>query len=472
MTTFRSEACVLLPSQSEASSACRLGLFSCFLMNEAIVVFSRKGIFQATIAACNIRSREHARKLWPLVSSDKSRQMVTWVSPSFENSKLRRRSHFRVLPAQHGFDLKAHFDDEETRRWNIAQESAEHRRAKELIAAELSRRLKAGLAMPWAFKDTGASDYPLEGNFLLGADQVATEHHLKTPFGSNFRLDVAVLGPPIKTEPMVLGGIEIELGHAFDGRKALIGKSIGFPLISIDITEMTLDEITPEWAQQVLSLTTRSHEQGRRPTYIYIHDLLYPLYAQLPKILDPEQRHQFLIFANNDDLNKFVNWMNQLATKLNYPKNTVAIAMVNGKSKQSRTMLERAGQVVGPDWSDINPQRCLRLTIPRPRGPADLQAHLFHMTMTRILLSRTDALVGYKYCNGVDNNYPEEDIWIAHHWNNDQKIHTQHRVLPKRLAEPIRRLFDVISDLRRNNGTASVSNTSTQTSTPVPATSG
>jgi hypothetical protein len=63
---------------------------------------------------------------------------------------------------------------------------------------------------------------------------------------------------------MVLGGVEIELGHAFDGRKALIGKSLGFPLISIDITEMTLDELTPEWAQQVLTATTRSHEQGRR----------------------------------------------------------------------------------------------------------------------------------------------------------------------------------------------------------------
>jgi hypothetical protein len=49
-----------------------------------------------------------------------------------------------------------------------------------------------------------------------------------------------VLGPPVQAEPMVLGGVEIELGHAFDGRKALIGKSLGFPLISIDITEMTL----------------------------------------------------------------------------------------------------------------------------------------------------------------------------------------------------------------------------------------
>ena len=419
-------------------------------MDEAIVVFSRKGIFQTTILARGVRSREHARKLWPLVSPDGSRQMVTRVSPSFENGKLRRRSHFRVLPAQHTFNPKAHFDDEEASRGRVVQESPEHRRAKELVADELSRRLRAGLAMPWAFKDVDSSDYSLEGNLLLGADRVATEHPLETPFGSKFRLDVAVLGPPVQAEPMVLGGVEIELGHAFDGRKALIGKSLGFPLISIDITEMTLPELTPEWAQRVLTATTRSHEQGRRQTYIYLHDLLYPLYAQLPAFLDDEQRHQFLVFVDDKTLNKLVSWMNLLAEKLEYPKGTVAVAIVNGKNDQARKMLERAGQVVGPDWRDFNDQKCLRLTLPRPKGPADLQAHRFHMTMARILLSHTDALVGYKYCNGVDNNHPEDDIWVAKRWIASEKIFSEHRVLPKRLAEPVNRLIAVVSDLRRN----------------------
>lgn len=422
-------------------------------MDEAVVVFSRKGIFQTTVAAHDVRSREHARKLWPLVSPGASRQMVTWVSPSFENGKLRRRSHFRVLPVQHTYNPKAHFNDEEASRWHAVQESLEHQRAKELVATELSRRLNAGLAMPWAFKDVDASDYPLEGNLLLGADRVATEHPLETPFGSKFRLDVAVLGPPVQAEPMVLGGVEIELGHAFDGRKALIGKSLGFPLISIDITEMTLAELTPEWAQQVLTATTRSHEQGRRQTYIYLHDLLYPLYAQLPAFLDDEQRHQFLVFADDGTLTKLVRWMNLLAEKLQYPKSTVAVALVNGKNEQSRKMLERAGQVVGPDWKEFNNQRCLRLTLPRPKGPTDLQAHRFHMTMARILLSHTDALVGYKYCNGVDNHNPEDDVWVARHWAADFKTYTDHRVLPKRLAEPINRLIAVVSDLRSNHET-------------------
>lgn len=58
-----------------------------------------------------------------------------------------------------------------------------------------------------------------------------------------------MLGPPVQAER----GVEIELGYAFDGRRALIGKSLGFPLISIDITKMTLAELTPEWAQRVLT---------------------------------------------------------------------------------------------------------------------------------------------------------------------------------------------------------------------------
>jgi hypothetical protein len=310
--------------------------------------------------------------------------------------------------------------------------------------------------MPWAFKDADASDYPLEGNLLLGGDRVMTEHPLLTPFGSQFRLDIAVLGPPILSEPMVLGGVEIELGHAFDGRKALIGKSLGFALISIDITEMTLDDITPQWAESALTATTRSHEQGRRQTYIYLHDLLYPLYVQLPTFLDSEQRHQYLVFSDDATLHRLVKWLNLLAKTLGYPNGAVAVAMVNGKSEQSRKMLEHAGQVVGPDWEQFNNHQCLRLTAPRPKGPGDLQAHLFHMTMARLLLSHADALVGYKYCNGVDNNDPEEDVWIAHRRITDQNIYTRHRVLPKRLAEPINRLMQVVADLQSGRESAGV----------------
>jgi hypothetical protein len=418
------------------------------LMNEAIVVFSRKGLFKTIIKAREIPSREQARKLWPLIAPD-SQQMVTWISPTFENGRVVRRSHFRLLPNARAPDLKQHFEEEESTRHHYMQESEEHLRAKQLIAAELNRRLEARLGMPWWFKDINASDYPLEGNLLLGANAIVTEHPLSTPFGSSFRLDVAVLGPPIDKTPMVLGGIEIERGHAFDGRKALIGKSLGFPLISIDITDMSLTDITPEWAYGALTATTHTHEKGRRQTYIYLHDLLYPLFAQLPKSFDTDQRHQYIVFADDKTLGQLMGWFNHLGAALTYSKQVIVAQIVNGKSSQSRLVLERAGEILGPDWQSFNKDKCLLLTVPRPTGPTDLQAHRFHLTMARLLLSHVEALVGYKYTSGIRNNEPSEDIWTIKKWDSEEKTITKHRVLPKRLAEPINRLMLVVSELQR-----------------------
>jgi hypothetical protein len=252
---------------------------------------------------------------------------------------------------------------------------------------------------------------------------------------------------------MVLGGIEIELGHAFDGRKALIGRSLGFPLISIDIGEMSLNEITPKWAQDVLAVTTHSHELGRRQTYIYLHDLLYPLFAQVPTFIDPEQRHQFLVFADDITLRKLVDWSNRLAQVLGYPRGTIAPALVNAKSEQARRMLEQAGNVVGPDWRDFNDHQCLRLTVPRPKGPDDLQAQRFHMAMARVLLSRADALVGYNYRNGLHNDNTDDDVWVYTRWIPEQGAATAYRVLPKRLAEPVDYLIQIVSNLQDSQST-------------------
>jgi hypothetical protein len=93
-------------------------------MNEAIVVFSRKGLFKTMIKASDIRSREQARKLWPLVAPDGTHQMmVTWVSPSFEQQQqLRRRSHFRLMPSARRLNLKQRFEEEETERQYLIQE--------------------------------------------------------------------------------------------------------------------------------------------------------------------------------------------------------------------------------------------------------------------------------------------------------------------------------------------------------------
>ncbi len=190
-------------------------------MNEALIVFSRNGMFTTTLSAREVQSREHARKLWPLVTQSLPRELVTWVSPTFKpDGELLRRSHFRRLPGIRNPDLKKYFEAEEAERQRISKESPEHIRAKTLIAEALLARHSAQRAMPWYFTDPSSSEFHLSGNLLLGANQIQTERRVKTSFGSDYQLDVAVISKPINEQPIILGGIEIEWGHPFDGRKA------------------------------------------------------------------------------------------------------------------------------------------------------------------------------------------------------------------------------------------------------------
>lgn len=413
-------------------------------MNEAVVVLSRKGYLKTKIIAKEIASREHARKLWPLVTPDFPGQLVTWVSPIFENGKLIRRSHFRILPNSNQKNLRLHFENEEDKRQRSVYESPEHKKAKDLIALALENRLANGRAMPWYFLDGDASDFHLAGNILLGAEKIHKEYRVETAFGAAYRLDVAIVSKRISTKPLLLGGVEIERGHSFDGRKALIGKSQAFPLISIDITDMPLDAITPEWADRALTETTAQHEKGQRKTYIYLHDLLYPLYIQLPSFLLKKSDHQFLIFAKNHELQKLIIWIKKLAHAVNITDKQFSISLINAKSEQSEAMLINAGEVVGPDWFEVNADQCLRLTVDRPSTPLDQSIHFFHIGLAKLLLLHTDALVGYKYRPGILNEHLDEDIWIYRKWLPVERTTTEHRILPKRLAEPRTRLIEIL----------------------------
>jgi len=419
-------------------------------MDSALIVFSRQGLFTQTIKARDIPSREHARKLWPFIIAKDNPQLVTFVSPSFNrDGTLKQRSHFRTLSSSRSLNFAQVFKEEEDQRRLAASESIEHRTAKDLIAQELQQRVLQNKGLPWSFRDISASDFHFEGNLLLGAVEIAPEYTVQTPFGTCFRLDVAVLGTAIRSKPIILGGIEIERTHAFEGRKALLGKSLGFPLISIDISEMSIDEITPEWAARVLSQTTASSLNRRRQTYVYLHDLVYPLFVQIPKEIIEEQKHQYLIFADDSTLAKLVKWINSLAEILEYPKNSVTPSIVNGRSDAAKKTLHGAGEVVGPDWTMFNNQRCLRLTLPKSTGVTDLRAHKFHIALAYILLNHTNALVGYKYQNGIDNDNPQEDIWIEQKFESFNPLtFSKHRILPKRLAEPVEHLLSIINSLK------------------------
>ncbi|MBV6322156.1 hypothetical protein [Duganella violaceipulchra] len=427
-------------------------------MKEALIALSRSGIMTRTILAREIKSREHARKLWPLVTPLPPHQLLTYVSPAFNSDDaLLRRGHFRTLPGARSLDVVAHFDKEEAERLKSTSESAEHVRAKELIAAALTARLEANRAMPWSFADPDASDFHLHGNLLLGAESVSTELNVRTAFGASYRLDVGILSKPIGKKPLILGGIEIERSHAFDGRKALIAKSQAFPLISVDITGMSLDDITPQWADQALTATTASHSTGKRSTFVYLHDLLYPLYIQLPPILgDSGKSHQFLIFASDEELGKLLKWVKKLADSVGLKESQdFSVAPVRAKSAQSEKMLLNAGEVVGSGWEKVNPDQCIRLTIQRPRSVLDVPAYLFHLTLAKLLLIDVDALVGYKYQNGIYNDDPQEDVWVHSKWISETKSYSRHRILPKRLAEPNSTIMNLLQGLAGGSSSSS-----------------
>ena len=409
-------------------------------MHTARILFSRQGELKATIDAFSIGSREHYRNLWPLVTPDDPPRRVSWVSGVFEGDECKRRSHFRLCTRSTRLNPRKLFEDEETERQRFG-ESPHHKLAKELIAAELQRRIAAGLALPWAYAHESAGGFAMGGDLLLGADSVVVEHPITTPppLSKQYRLDVAVLGKPVLRNPVVLAGIEIEFEHAFDGRKAMAGRCSGFPLISIDITDMSMEELTPAWAHRVLTDTSRSATDGHRKTFVYLNPLLYPLYALIPhEIAHSAARHQFIAFASDEQLNRILSAVRSARDALGLSDKEVVLQIVNSKSPQARTRLENLGAIAGVDWADFNPDKCLLISLDRPKSLRDLQRHLMHNFLAMYLAGWGDALVAYRWRDGILNHWPNEDLWI------ESIRGVKYTALPKRLAMPFSRYLKAL----------------------------
>ena len=418
-------------------------------MDKALIGISRKGEFKELITARNVASREHARKYWPLVTPEEPYQLLTFVSPSFDKTgKIKRHSHFRRLPQSYQYDFHRNFDAEESERVTFINARKEHGLAIDFIRAELLSRLETGRASPWYFKDDKVSDFHFEGNLLLLAHDVVKEYEVKTSFGCKYRLDIAVLAAPINNKPqIILAGIEVEFGHQFDGRKALISKSQGFPLVSVDISEMHIDEITPQWAETVLNSTNNKNKETFRSTYFYLHDLFYPLYAKLPDFVDKDHRHQYIVFAEDLKLKKLHDLLRELALTIEFESKSFNISIINAISDQSKIMLKNLGDIVGGDWSEKNDHKCLLIAIDRPINLMNTKNYLFHIILVQLILLKTDALVGYKYESGLINTDENEDLWIKNIWKPDERSFEKHKVLPKRLATPTSKIIELIQKL-------------------------
>lgn len=421
-------------------------------MDIATTLFSRAGYCGEKIKATDFKSHEDARKYWPLLSEDGT-ELVCWVKSADLPGGRWRTKHFRRLPSFYQrTNLVKTFELLEEKRQKKTNESPEHKKAKELICLELHRRIENNEPMGWFFKDRFASDFSFAGNLLFGAIDITPEMYIKTGFGPTFKLDIGIIGPTLKNRAACIGGVEIEYRHQFDGRKALMSRSLGFPLISIDISGMSLDDINPQWAKEILSQTTKNSEDGLRKTYIYLPTSLYPLYIKAPEHLykAKDVRHQYLAFSKHETLKMLESWLTQLRSIMGYSDDDINITIMNQSSETARKQLENAGDIAGKDWREYSDGYCLRVSLFRPRHDKDLLSnHLFHITMARLFLEQ-DVLLGYKYATGNKHLNPDVHIWILDEWNKEQRKNTPHSLLPKRLATPILPILKKVADIKKN----------------------
>ena len=86
-----------------------------------------------------------------------------------------------------------------------------HHRCRDTLADALRKRL--GTPLEWFIADPELSEFPFRGDLLRGVEEIQTEYHIATPFGKDYILDVALLGPEVGKKRIIMGGIELELHH-------------------------------------------------------------------------------------------------------------------------------------------------------------------------------------------------------------------------------------------------------------------
>lgn len=409
-------------------------------MQEAIRIYSpEKGFGKEILKATEIKSHAHARKLAPFI--DDTGEKMYWVSWGKEKSNGKPRvAHFKRYPHGSQQTLAKELNDELTEKLKQSGESHLHKNAKQMIKQMLEEMILQHKHLPWAFKDDEISSFAMTGDLLAGAISIEIEHPISTPFGKDYRLDVAILGKKIAQHPVLLAGIELELTNKFDFSKALLCKSAGFPLISIDIAEVEEGEIDLDWARNALMETTQNSCDGFRRNYIYIHRLLSTVYIDIPREIVTTSRHQYVIFC--DKQQELSHNLERLQDALNLTNKQVHITSITNKNKQLETQIINAGKLAGEEWEKHNPNGYIQLTIDKPASKSGDLYH-FHLVLAKLCNSIYDCLVGYKYETGPSYSNAKEYLWCTSHKVGGKL--TVSNLAPKRVSEPVIKILNYIN---------------------------
>jgi hypothetical protein len=343
-------------------------------------------------------------------------------------------------------DLRAQLGDEVENEQKEKGESPRHRRAQAATVAALKDAIARGVRLQWSYRDPRLN-FSFKGNLLADAVDAVPNYRLQTPSGQVFYADVAILGPAIGKTPLVLGAIEIEFTHEFSMAKCLLLRSLGFPLFSVDVTESTENELDERWAQRVLEETTWRSPDDRRRNYVYLNDVLAPVFVDLRELARSAPNHQFLVFSSDNDLARLERWLALAAEKLGLRRPREFHAnRVNAKSPSSRKAVENAGEIAGEGWRTMNADSHLLVQLARPRqlkGPL----YQMHLLLARLVSSQISAIVGYR-CEHIAWER-SDGLWLAYDRPSGEGGGTYVPFMPCQVAYPAAWVLEALGRLKR-----------------------
>ncbi len=383
-------------------------------------------------SAIDIKSRADFRKLGPFI--DENINLLCWVNwGNRKDSDRKIKPYFRHYPF-FSRDIKDQFYQEVRDRMKLCNESPLHKKAKSTMVALLNKFVNERRKIIWKFCDKRNSYFYLQGDLLREVKTIEDEFRVHTPFDIKYKHDIVLLGEKIFQDPLILGAIELELNHQFDISKTLICKSLSYPLISIDLSGLKEEDITEDWCYNVLIETTNNPVNIYRKSYIYIHNMLYSIFLQIPRDLKhirKESNHQYLVFIKDDKYELLLSKLENLKKVLGLSDNEVLLNHIIIKNQQMKNMIENEGSICGKNWKDYNDHKYIRIII---KFPYQLNGNLYkyHLIMFYQLNSIFDCLVGYKYKKKMTNYDPQNKFWMAPVGENISQ-----KVILKSLSEPI-----------------------------------
>jgi len=409
-------------------------------MKTAYRLYSWRGLMKDQIDAIRIKSHSDARKLGPFVTEDKLPLIwVNWSKPNSTNRK-KTKPYFRHYPKGNLVKKKNYLTiEEEHKEKRDFAESDIHKLCRTSLQSFLTNLIEKGESIIWSFLDKSISNFLISGNFLSEVETVETNYKYKTPFNIEYEFDIALLGRKMSKERIILGAIEIEKTHKFGFLKLLISKTLGFPLISVNVEDLELSDIDDNWCKKTVSETTNNSDDGLRRNYIYIHNFLYPVYTNIPDELRKDEKHQFLIFCITEQYDKLYENIKTIRKLLSFSENEILIQpfIINQNEPTSIKTSENEVSIAGSEWKNFNDKKYLRITLPVPKEKKG-NIYLFHLVLARLLNAHYTSLVGYKYCKGINNHEPENPIW--------RPYSSETLIIPKNMSEPINSIIEYFNE--------------------------